>query len=110
VKVPKAKVKGWSVAGEKIREKIKPNTPPEIVAKIEEEAALQGVKDVFGAGVQFDAQGQPIETGIGSDAWLLSVDEGQCERHWAAVARWVGPPAAAAGRERIARLKGTKTK
>lgn len=67
----KVKPHGWSVAGEKIREKIKPGMPPEMVVQIELEANLQGVKDVFGAGVQFDAQGRPIETGIGSDAWLL---------------------------------------
>jgi hypothetical protein len=110
MKVPKAKVRGWSVAGQKKLDSIKPNTPPEIVAKIEEEANLQGVKDVFGYGVQFDAQGRPIETGIGSDAWLLAVDEQQGERHWAAVARYVGPASADAGRERIARLKGNKAK
>lgn len=105
----KVKPHGWSVAGEKIREKIKPGMPPEMVVQIELEANLQGVKDVFGAGVQFDAQGRPIETGIGSDAWLLSVDEEQAERHWAAVSRFVGPAAAAAGgRERIARMKGKK--
>jgi hypothetical protein len=109
--MPKAnKPRGWSVAGEKIKEKIKPGMPPEMVAQIEEEAALQGVKDVFGYGVQFDAQGRPIETGIGSDAWLLSVDEEQGERHWAAVSRFVGPAAAAAGRERIKRMKDSKGK
>jgi hypothetical protein len=106
----KARVKGWSVAGDKILEKIKPGMPKELVEKIEEEAALQGVKDTFGAGVQFDAQGRPIETGIGSDAWLLSVNQEEGERHWAAVSRYVGPASAEAGRERIARLKGAKAK
>jgi hypothetical protein len=108
--VPKVKPQGWSVAGEKLKEKIKPGMPAELVAKIEEEAALQGVKDVFGYGVQFDAQDRPIETGIGSDAWLLSVDEEQAERHWAAVSRFVGPASAAAGRERIKRMKDSKGK
>jgi hypothetical protein len=106
--MPKTRVKGWSVAAEKIREKIKPNMPLEMVAQIEQEANLQAVKDVFGYDVEFDSQGRPIEKGIGSDYWLMNVDEEQGERHWAAVARFVGPAAAAAGRERIKRMKGAK--
>jgi hypothetical protein len=112
VKMPKVKTHGWSVAGEKIKEKIKPGMPAEQVAAIEQQANDQGIADVFGADWRqhVDAQGRPQEVGIGSDIWLMNVDDEQAERHWAAVARFVGPAAAAAGRERIKRMKDSKGK
>jgi hypothetical protein len=65
---------------------------------------------VFGADWRehVDAHGNPTEQGIGSTAWLLNVDEARAERHYAALGRFVGPAAAQAERERIARLKGKK--
>ena len=108
--MPKVKTHGWSVAGEKIKEKIKPGMPAEQVAAIEQAASDQAIADVYGANWKqnVDAQGRPQEVGIGSDIWLMNVDEEQGERHWAAVARFVGPAAAAAGRERIKRMKGAQ--
>lgn len=118
--MPKVKVEGWSVAAEVALDKARRvwkerhggAMPPEIEAKAIEQAHDQAVADVYGADWKqhVDAQGRPQEQGIGSDLWLLSVDEEQGERHWAAVSRFVGPAAAAAGRERIQRLKGNKGK
>jgi hypothetical protein len=71
--------------------------------QLEEQARLQGVKDVFGYDVEFDSQGRPIESGIGSTKWLVSVSEEEAEGHYSALARYRGPAAAAAERERIAR-------
>jgi hypothetical protein len=103
--VPKVKPHGWSVVG---HDAIKPNMPPEMVEQIKQQANDQSISDVFGADWRehVDAHGNPQEQGIGSTAWLLGVDEAQAERHYAAIARFVGPAAAQAERERIARLKG----
>jgi hypothetical protein len=59
MKVPKVKVKAWSVAGQKIADKIKPEMPAPMKEQLEEQARLQGVKDVFGYDVEFDSQAAP---------------------------------------------------
>jgi len=60
------------------------------------------------AGEKMLAQGRPQEQGIGSTLWLLRVSEEEAEGCYSAIARWRGPAAAQAERERIARLKGKK--
>jgi RNA 3'-terminal phosphate cyclase len=114
----KAKVKAWSVAAEvaidKARRAWKDRhggaMPPEIEAKIIEQAHDQAVADVYGADWKqhVDAQGKPQEQGIGSTLWLLRVSEDEAELHYSALSRYRGPAAAVAERERIARLKGKK--
>jgi hypothetical protein len=82
--------------------------PPEQIAGIEEEANRRSLVDVFGEGFQVDANGKPIEQGRYSESWLLSHSEAECEPHFSALARFVGPQAEKAARERIARLRGNK--
>jgi hypothetical protein len=104
----KTKMKAWSVAGNKIREKIRPGMPPEMVAAIEEEANHRDLVDVYGEGFQVDAHGNPIEQGRYSLPWLLAHTEDECENHFAAIEKFVGPAAARAEREKVARLRGKK--
>jgi hypothetical protein len=108
--MPKVKERAHSVAAEKILDKVKPGMPTEMVEQIREQANDQALKDVYGADYaqHLDAQGRPQEQGIGSTAWLLNVDEGRAERHYAAVGRFVGPAAEKSERERIARLKAAR--
>jgi hypothetical protein len=115
-KMAKARVQGWSVAAEEFLNKARRQwrdrnngpMPPEIEAKLIEEAHDKAIGDTFGADwkLHVDAQGQPQEQGIGSTLWLLRVDEQTAEGHYSALSRYRGPAAAGAERERIARLKG----
>lgn len=98
-------VKAFSVAGEKIRQRIRQNTPPELARQIETEADHRALVDVFGENFPRDARGNPMEQGIGSDHWLANVEEDQIERHITAVLKYEGPSAAAAMREKIKRLR-----
>src|SRR5262249_25584982 len=102
------KVPAWSVAGDKILEKRKQGMPADQIAAIEEEARKRSLIDVFGEGYETDANGVPQEQGRGSLKWLLSHTEAECEPHFAAIERFVGPAAARAEREKIARLRGKK--
>jgi hypothetical protein len=114
----KTKIVGWSVAAEVALDKARRLwkerhgglMPPEIEAKAIEQAHDQAVSDVYGADWKqhVDAQGKPTEGGIGSTRWLINVSEKEAESHYAALGRYRGPAAAAAERERIARLKGKK--
>jgi len=104
----KTKMRATSVAGNRILERIKPGMPQEQVAAIEEAANQRALIDVYGEGFQVDSAGNPQEQGIGSTQWLLKVDEGQAERHYAAIGRFVGPAAEKVERERVARLRGKK--
>jgi hypothetical protein len=63
MKVPKAKPTGWSVAGQKKLDSIKPNMPPEQIEQIRQAASDQGIADVFGADWRqhVDAHGNPQE-------------------------------------------------
>jgi hypothetical protein len=111
--VPKPKIKSWSVAAQKIADQAKDPKkllPQQIIEQEIERAHDQAVADVYGADWKqhVDAQGRPQEQGIGSTLWLLRVSEEEAETHYAAISRWRGPAAAAAERERIARLKGAK--
>jgi hypothetical protein len=108
--MPKPKIKAWSVAGQRIADKIKPGMPAEMVAQIEQQAREQAIADVYGANWKnnLDANGNPQFDGIGSTLWLMRVSEEEAEGHYSAIARWRGPAAAAAERERIARLKAAK--
>lgn len=106
----KPKVRARSVAAEGLKDKIRPDTPPQIVEEMIRQAHDKAVADVYGADWKehVDAQGRPQEQGIGSTLWLLRVSEEEAEGHYSALARWRGSAAAAAERERIARLKGKK--
>jgi hypothetical protein len=116
----KTKIEGWSVSAEVALDKARRLwkerhggvMPPEIEAKAIEAAHDQAVADTFGADWKqhVDAQGRPTEGGIGSTRWLIAVSEEEAESHYAALSRYRGPAAAAAERERIARLKGGKGK
>jgi hypothetical protein len=116
----KVKPHGWSVAAEVALDKARRLwkerhgglMPPEIEAKAIEQAHDQAVADVYGADWKqhADAQGRPQEQGIGSTLWLMRVSEEEAESHYSALSRYRGPAAAAAERERIARLKGNKAK
>jgi hypothetical protein len=118
MKVPKAKVVGWSVSAEEFLNKARRQwkdrnsgpMPADVEAKLIEEAHDKAIGDTFGADWKqhVDAQGKPQEQGIGSTLWLLRVDEATAEGHYSALARYRGPAAAVAERERIARLKGKK--
>jgi hypothetical protein len=115
VKVPKPKIKAWSVAAKKIADQAtnsKTPLPQQIIEQEIERAHDQAVADVYGADWKqhVDAQGRPQEQGIGSTLWLLRVSEEEAETHYAAISRWRGSAAAEAERERIARLKGNKAK
>jgi hypothetical protein len=103
-------VTAWSVAGQKILDGIKDNMPPPMIKQIKEKALRQALSDNYGAGweLNLDSNGRPQSDGIGSTLWLMNVDEERAERHYAAISRFVGPAAAQAERERIARLKGHK--
>jgi hypothetical protein len=72
--------------------------------------AVQHLNESTGYALPKDAQGRPQEQGVGSTLWLLRVSEEEAEGHYSALSRWRGPAAAAAERERIARLKGNKGK
>jgi len=109
----KTKVKGWSVAQQKLLEKIKPDTHPELAKQIEEQANDRGIADVYGADWKqhVDKNGNPQEQGIGSTRWLMNVSasedanvRAQADRHFAAISKFIGPAAATAERERIQRL------
>jgi hypothetical protein len=106
----KVREKANSVAASKIRERIKPGMPQEMVQQLEQQANEQALSDVYGADwkERVTADGRVEENGIGSTRWLLSVTEAQAERHYAAIGRFVGPQAERAERERIARLRGKK--
>jgi hypothetical protein len=104
----KTKAKAWSVAGQKILQKIRPGMPPGQIAAIEEEANHRSLVDVFGEGFQVDAHGNPIEQGRYSTSWLLNHTDAECEVHFSAIGRFVGPAAERAERERIQRLRGKK--
>jgi hypothetical protein len=102
--------KPWSVAADRIREKIRPSMSQAQVDAIEEEALDQARSDVYGASwrERVRPDGTIAEGGIGSDHWLCNVDEQKAAQHWAAVGRFIGPQAEKAGRERIARLKAAR--
>ena len=105
----KEKVQAWSVAADKILErKLKANMPQPMQDQIIEEARLQGIRDVFGAGVTFDSCGRPQESGIGSDLWYQQATEGEVAGALSAVERFEGKSAATAVRERVNRLRGKK--
>lgn len=116
----KVQVQGWSVAAEVALDKARRiwkerhggPMPPEIEAKEIERAHDQAVADTFGSDWKqhVDAQDRPQEQGIGSTLWLQRVSDEEAERHYSALARYRGPAAAEAERERIARLKGGKGK
>jgi hypothetical protein len=113
VKVPKPRIKSWSVAAQKTADQAtdpKKLLPQQIIEQGIERAHDQAVADVYGADWKqhVDAQGRPQEQGIGSTLWLLRVSEEEAETHYAAISRWRGPAAASAERERIAKLKGKK--
>jgi hypothetical protein len=71
----KVREKAWSVAAEKIREKIKVGMPAEQVAALEQQANEQALTDCFGATwrERVQADGSIAECGIGSDYWLVNV-------------------------------------
>jgi len=106
----KVKEKAWSVASQKMLERIKPDTLPELAAQIREQAADQARSDIYGASwrERVNADGTIAEDGIGSTEWLVNVEEARAERHFAAIERFHGPGAARAERERIARLKAAR--
>jgi len=106
--MPKTKERAWSVAGQKMLDGIKNDTPSALAEQIREAANQRGLIDVFGEGFEVDAQGKPMEQGIGSTTWLLNVSDARAEQHYTAIGRWRGPAAERAERERIARLKGAK--
>ena len=108
----KSRVKAWSVSGQQMADKITERTPPEIAEKIREQGHDKAIADVFGADWKehVGPDGKPQEQGVGSTLWLLRVSEEEAETHYAAISRWRGPAAAAAERERIARLKSKGAK
>jgi hypothetical protein len=109
--MPKVKERAWSVASGKILERIKPEMPEAMKEQIREEANDAALRDVFGAGwrERLQPDGSIAEGGIGSPWWLTHVaTDAQAERHYAAIERFIGPAAAKAEREKIARLKARK--
>jgi hypothetical protein len=104
----KVKAKAYSVAGERIRMKIKPNMTEAQIAQIEAEANHRSLVDVFGENFQVDSQGNPIEQGRYSSTWLATHTDAECEPHLAALERYAGPQAAKNERERIHRLRANK--
>jgi len=108
----KTRAKAWSVAAERILAKIKPGMPADQVAAIEEQAYEQALSDTYGANWRqnLDANGNPQVDGIGSELWLINVEEDRAETHYAAIARFHGPAAERAAREKIARLKANRGK
>jgi hypothetical protein len=108
----KTKVKGWSVQQQETLERIKDGMPAEQKKAIEEQANDQGIADVFGADWKqhVDSNGNPTEGGVGSVRWLVNATEQQCERHFSAIGRFIGPAAERAEREKIARLRGAKAR
>jgi hypothetical protein len=104
----KVREKAWSVAAEKIRQRIKPGMPHEMVQQLEQQADEQALSDVYGAGwkERVNPDGTIAENGIGSDYWLATCKEGEYERHVSAVFRFEGPVAADAIRQKIQRLRG----
>jgi hypothetical protein len=100
-------VQAWSVAGDRILATIKPEMPQVMIDDIRERARRQAISDTFGAAWEsnLDAHGRPQADGIGSDIWFCNVKDSEIERHLSAIARFIGPAAEKAERERIARLK-----
>jgi len=110
--VVKVREKAWSVAAEKIRDKIKPGMPQPQIDAILEESNNQALSDCYGASwrERINPDGTIAECGVGSQYWLTHVATDQmAERHYAAIERYVGPAAAKAAREKTARLKGIKS-
>jgi hypothetical protein len=76
------KVKSFSVAGEKLRQRAnRPDTPPAVREDLLRQAVAQEKNDVFGVGHKTDRNGKPIEQGIGTagnqtshsiDAYILA--------------------------------------
>jgi hypothetical protein len=64
----KVKEKAWSVAADKIREKLRPNMPADQVAAIEQQAQEQAIADCYGANwrERVNPDGTIAECGIGS--------------------------------------------
>jgi hypothetical protein len=107
----KVREKAWSVAADKIREKLRPNMPADQKAVIEQQAQEQALSDTYGASwrERLQPDGTIAENGIGSPWWLVNVaTDGQAERHFAAVEKYIGPAAAKSEREKIARMKASK--
>ena len=98
----------WSVAAERILQKIKPETPKEMEAAIRKDAERRALLDTFGENFPVDAHGRAQEQGIGSDHWLAHCEEHQMERHLAAVLRFEGPSAMEAMKQKIARLRANR--
>jgi hypothetical protein len=88
----------WSVAAEKILQKIRPEMPQPMKDAIVAEAKAQALNDVFGVGHKTDARGNPIEQGRGS----LS---NPTEHHFAALERAEGKASADRAREQAKNKK-----
>jgi hypothetical protein len=108
--MPKVREKAWSVAAEKIRQRIKVGMPAEMIAQLEQQADEQALSDVFGASwrERIQPDGSIAENGIGSDYWLANCKEGEYERHIAAIFKFEGPASADAMREKFKRLRANK--
>jgi hypothetical protein len=103
----KVREKAWSVSAEKIRQRIKPGMPQEMIDLLNQQADEAALSDVYGASWKERVQpdGTIAENGIGSDYWLANCKEGEYERHIAAIFRFEGPASADAMREKIKRLR-----
>ena len=98
----------WSVAAERILQKIKPGMPKQLEIEIRKEAERRALVDTFGENFPVDAHGRAQEQGIGSDHWLANCEEHMAERHLAAVLRFEGPSAMEAMKQKIARLRANR--
>jgi hypothetical protein len=90
----------WSVAGGKKLEKLDKNTPLEIRELMLDAAVKQAEIDVFGHGFRRDAQGRPIEQGIGSPS-------NSNEQHFVALEKSEGKAVADAARAKAAKRAAT---
>jgi len=109
--MPKVKERAWSVEAEKIRGRIKPGMPQPMIDAIEAEANEAGLRDFYGASwrERINPDGTIAENGIGSPWWLVNVaTDAQAERHIQAIEKYIGPAAAKAEREKIARMKAAR--
>jgi hypothetical protein len=79
-------------------EKIPANAPPEVRARMMEEARHKAEEDVFGVGFKRDARGKPIEQGIGAPG-------NETEHHFIALEKSEGKESADRARARAAKGK-----
>lgn len=84
-------------------EKIPADAPPSVRERMIEDAKRKVEEDVFGIGFKRDANGRPIERGIGSVGNELA-------QHVAAILKYEGSQAAEPAREALVRTEAARAK